>query len=65
MGGATKNLLDERPLCGACRLVKTNHIVRIMQANIKTIKDPVHRRATNKVVHNLLAHDKTISNPSL
>ena len=48
---------DERPVRGACRLVKTNCIVRITQAKIKVVIDPVHRRATDKAVHSLLAHD--------
>ncbi|TQD69467.1 hypothetical protein C1H46_045000 [Malus baccata] len=57
VNGFVPNLPDERPVRGACRLVKTNRIVRITQAKIKVVIDPVHRRATDKVVHSLLAHD--------
>ncbi|KAM1728148.1 hypothetical protein ACFX12_018690 [Malus domestica] len=57
VNGSVPNLPDERPVRGACRLVKTNRIVRITQAKIKVVIDPVHRRATDKVVHSLLAHD--------
>ncbi|KAM1925400.1 hypothetical protein ACFX13_032680 [Malus domestica] len=57
VNGFVPNLPDERPVCGACRLVKTNRLVRITLAKIKVVIDPVHRQTTDKVVHSLLAHD--------
>ncbi|RXH76671.1 hypothetical protein DVH24_019559 [Malus domestica] len=57
INGSVPNLPDERLVRGACRLVKTNRIVRITQVNIKVVIDPVHRRTHDKVVHSLLAHD--------
>ncbi|KAB2608219.1 hypothetical protein D8674_011387 [Pyrus ussuriensis x Pyrus communis] len=57
VNGYVPNLPDERLVRRACRLVKTNCIVRITQVKINVVIDPVHRRATNKVVHSLLACD--------
>ncbi|TQE07290.1 hypothetical protein C1H46_007112 [Malus baccata] len=62
VNGSIPNLSDEIPMCGACGLVKTNHIVRISQEKIKVVIDPVHRRATGKVVHSLLAQDMGLPN---
>ncbi|CAN6571725.1 unnamed protein product [Malus baccata var. baccata] len=41
VNGYVPNLPNERPVRGACRLVKTNRIVCITQAKIKVVIDPV------------------------
>ena len=56
-GGQLPNALDKRPTRGACRMVKTNYIVRLTQSRIKVVLDLKHGSARSKSVHSLLALD--------
>ncbi|KAL2501452.1 uncharacterized protein Fot_35300 [Forsythia ovata] len=48
---------DDVPTRGACKQIKTSHIVRTTREKIRVLYNSVSRRATSSRVHSLLVHD--------